>query len=132
MKAYSFTRGKAGKDNMIKQTKGSRGKVFPSLQKMARSKNCRIEMIISTVSCLADYPLCSRPPLFICPMSNMHSTSPGQRVVADLLPITDPVEVDESRDSHTRTVKISGFSFYASCMNLYHKFLCRFILNVYM
>lgn len=44
-------------------------------------------------------------------MSNMHSTSPGQRVVADLLPITDPVEVDEQRDSHTRTVKISGFFF---------------------
>lgn len=52
------------------------------------------EMIISTVSCLADYPPRSRPPLFICPASNMHSTSPGQRNVAYLLPVTDPVQVD--------------------------------------
>lgn len=58
-------------------------------------------MIISTVSCLADYPPCSRPPLFICPMSNMHSTSPGQHIVADLLPITDPVKVDGPQGSHS-------------------------------
>lgn len=58
-------------------------------------------MIISTVSCLADYPSCSRPPLFICPTSNMHSTSPGQRNVADLLPITDPVKVDYPLVSHS-------------------------------
>lgn len=68
-------------------------------------------MIISTVSCLADYPPCHRPPLFICPMSNIHSNSPGQHVVADLLPITDPVEVNGPHGSHSsngwmRTEKI--------------------------
>ena len=54
-------------------------------------------MIISTVSCLADYPPHFRPPQFIWPMSNMHSTSRGQHNVADLLPITDPVKVDDTR-----------------------------------
>lgn len=70
--------------------------LFKLRGKMSGSQNWKREMIILTVSCLADYPPCFRPPLYICLTSNMSSTSSGQHNVADLLHRSFQSEVDDT------------------------------------